>query len=199
MSGRRVRGTGLKDKRFAVPRPNLGSAQVEWIKQQVAGYISLQRETFRGRAIPLDAGQRKAMQPFFPASNLDSVRVLVLQGERVGNPAFYEQLVPMGFALADLPNFSLMAAITLVDTVVSHEKFTDRLLFRELVHTVQYQKLGLEGFAAKYVDGFLTGDCYEAILLEKNAYELDERFSAQPTRRFSVADEVQKWIDAGRF
>jgi len=57
--------------------------------------------------------------------------------------------------------------------VVSHEAFTDRLLLRELVHVVQYEKLGLKEFAAKYVTGFLSGG--------------------------SVADEVQRWIDTRRF
>ena len=71
--------------------------------------------------------------------------------------------------------------ISFVDTVVSHEAFTDRLLLRELVRVVQYEKLGLKEFAAKYVTGFLSGGSYEAIPLEMNA------------------DEVQRWIDTGRF
>jgi len=112
------------------------------------------------------------MQPFFPACTLDSAKVLVLNSERVGNPPFYGALVQMGFEPAALPNFSLMAAITFADTIVSHEPFTDRLLFHELVHVVQYQKLGLPEFAAKYVRGFLNGGSYEAIPLEVNAYEL---------------------------
>jgi len=76
----------------------------------------------------------------------------------------------MGFDLAALPNFAFMAAITFVGTVVSHETVTDRLLFHELVHVVQYEKLGLSQFAAKYVSGFLSGGSYEAIPLEMNAY-----------------------------
>ena len=69
----------------------------------------------------------------------------------------------------------------------------------ELVHVVQYEKLGLEGFAAKYVQGFLRGGTYEAIRLERNAYELDARFDTAPTKPFSVSHEVQGWIHAGRF
>jgi len=92
-----------------------------------------------------------------------------------------------------------MAAITFVDTVVSHEPFTDRLLFHELVHVVQYQKLGVAEFGAKYVRGFLKGGSYEAIPLETNAHELDSRFAATAANPFSAADEVQRWIDAGKF
>ena len=105
----------------------------------------------------------------------------------------------MGFEAGSLPDFADMAAITFTDTVVSHEPFTDRLLFHELVHVVQYEKLGLAEFAAKYVKGFLSGGSYEAIPLEMNAYELDARFATAPTKPFSVADEVQKWIDQARF
>jgi hypothetical protein len=63
-----------------------------------------------------------------------------------------------------------MAAITFIDTVVFHEPIENRLLFHEFVHVVQYDKLGLGEFAAKYVNGFLTGGSYEAIPLERNAY-----------------------------
>jgi len=182
-----------------VPVPKLVDAQIAWVAQQVAEYIDRQRRTYSDRTVLLTAGQKAAMQPFFPTSTLDSTGVLVLTAERVGNPPFYPQLIQMGFEPTGLPNFSLMAAITFVDTVVSHEPFTDRLLFHELVHVVQYEKLGLEGFAAKYVRGFLSGGSYEGIPLEMNAYELDGRFAEVPTKAFSVADEVQGWIDAGSF
>jgi hypothetical protein len=86
-----------------------------------------------------------------------------------------------------------------VDTVVSHEPFTNRLLFHELVHVVQYEKLGFAEFAAKYVKGFLSGGSYEAIPLEMNAYELDAQFAAAPTRGYSVKVEVQSWIEHGSF
>jgi hypothetical protein len=79
----------------------------------------------------------------------------LLAGRRVNNPRFYAELIQMGFARADLPDFAHMAAITFVDTVVSHELFTDRLLFHELVHVVQYAKLCLPEFVANYVKGFL--------------------------------------------
>jgi hypothetical protein len=124
------------------------------------------------------------MQPFFPASALDSTRVVVLAGERVSNPPFYPEPQRMGFEPVALPNFSFMAAITFVDTVVSHEPFTERLLFHELIHVVQYEELGLPEFAAKYVRGFLNGGSYEAIPLEVNAYELEARFAAEPAKPF---------------
>jgi hypothetical protein len=182
-----------------MPLPKLGDEQAEWVVQQVAAYIGGQRQTHRGKAVALSQNQKSVMLPFFPELTLDSVRVVVLAEQRVINPPFYGELIKIGFEAASLPDFSLMAAITYVDTVVSHEPFTDRLLFHELGHVVQYEKLGLAEFAAKYVTGFLSGGSYEAIQLEMNAYELDARFAATPTKPFSVADEVQSWIDRGRF
>ena len=179
--------------------PKLKDEQAEWVIQQVAAYIGGQRQTYRGKAVALNQNQRVAMHPFFPASTLESARVVVLVGERVSNPHFYGELLKMGFEAGSLPNFADMGAITYVDTVVSNEPFTDRLLFHELVHVVQCEKLGLAEFAAKYVKGFLIGGSYPAIPLEMNAYELDARFAVAPTKPFSVADEVQKWIDRGRF
>jgi hypothetical protein len=182
-----------------MPLPKLRDAQIARIIQQVAEYIEHQRQIYRGRAVLLDSHQRSALQPFFPATALDSTRVVVLAGERVSNPPFYAQLVQMGFAPADLPDFSHMAAITFVDTVVSHEPFTHQLLFHELVHIVQYEKVGVVEFASKYVRGFLKGGSYEAIPLEMSAYELDARFAATPAKPFSVEVEVQSWIDNDRF
>ena len=182
-----------------MPLPKLSDAQIAWVFEQVAAYINEQRDLYVRRAVPLDSVQKGALQSFFPGSTLDSARIVVLSHERVGNPPFYGDLIKMGFPGNSLPDFAHMAAITFVDTVVSHEPFTERLLFHELVHVVQYKKLGLPEFSARYVRGFLSGGSYEAIPLEMNAYELDARFAAGPTRGFSVEAEVQEWIDAGKF
>jgi hypothetical protein len=182
-----------------VQLPKISDDQVEWVMQRVAGYIDEQRQTYRRRALPLSQNQNAAMNPFFPASTLESVRIDLLAGERVSNSPFYAELVKIGFEAGSLPDFATMSAISYVDTVVSHDPFADRLLFHKLVHVVQYEKLGLARFAAKYVKGFLSGDSYEAIPLEMNAYELDGRFATGPTKTFSVAAEVQSRIDGGRF
>jgi hypothetical protein len=179
--------------------PKLSDQQIAWVTQQVAKYIEQQRQIYRGAAVPLDNRQTAAMQRFFPVSTLDSTRIAVLSGQRVSNPPFYVEVIKMGFEAGSLPDFALMSAITFVDTVISHELLTDRLLFHELVHVVQYQKLGVPEFATKYVMGFLRGGSYKAIPLEMNAYELDARFAAAPTETFSVEAEVEEWIHTSRF
>jgi hypothetical protein len=166
--------------------------------QEVVAYIEKQRQTFLRRATPLSDNQKVFMRPFFPERTLDSARV-VFAAEQVGNPPFYRELMRMGFEDGSLPDFALMAATTFVDVVVSHKPITSKLLFHELVHVAQYEKLGLADFAAKYARGFLNGGSYAAIPLEVNAYELEARFAAAPTKPFSVEAEIQAWIDARRF
>jgi hypothetical protein len=136
------------------------------------------------------------MDGFFLPQVLDT-RLLVLGGTRVENPPFYVPLRRMGFT--NLPSFSTMAAVTFSDVVVSHQPFSDGLLFHELVHVEQYRQLGIQRFAELYVRGFLSGGGYDGIPLEMNAYELGGRLERNPQIRFSVADEVIEWIGAGRF
>jgi hypothetical protein len=129
------------------------------------------------------------MAGFFLPQVLDAARALVLHGLQVGNPPFYPMLAGMGFS--DLPDFSQMTAITFCDVVVSHMPFTGGLLFHELVHVEQYRQL---------VRGFLSGDGYGGIPLEASAYALGRRrIEADPRQRFSVADEVTRWVREGRF
>ena len=92
-----------------------------------------------------------------------------------------------------------MAAVTFNDVIVSHESFSDGLLFHECVHAEQYRQLGVPRFAALYVQGFLTGGGYEGIPLEINAYVLGERFESSPQIPFSVEAEVSAWIQQGKF
>lgn len=160
----------------------------------VADYISSSRKKYGANAVPLTPEQRAAMQPFFPSEILDQTKLLVLKGKRIEDPGFYTMARMMGFK--DLPSFSDVAAVTFVDVIVSHEEFTDALLFHELVHVVQYAQLGIKEFGARYVSGFVTGGGYDGIPLEKNAYELEARFSSDQTKTFSVADEVKQWVEA---
>jgi len=96
-------------------------------------------------AVPLSPEQRASLDGFFLPQVLDT-RLLVLAETRVENPAFYPLLRQMGFT--NLPNFTTMAAVTFGDVVVSHQPFSDGLLFHELVHVEQYRRLNRRGMAA---------------------------------------------------
>jgi len=177
--------------------PQLPPEQIVQVSALVAEFITTQRDKALPPALPLSPEQRAAMDGFFLPQVLDGTRLLVLGDIRVRNPAFYPALRGMGFE--NLPNFSQMAAITFSDTVVSHGAFTESLLFHELVHVEQYRQLGIRQFAELYVRGFLSGGGYDGIPLEKNAYQLGDWFETTPHLRFSVADEVSRWVAEGRF
>ena len=177
--------------------PKLTPDQITQVSGLVAQYITAQRQKYGSRAIPLSAQQQAAMGGFFSSQLLDSTRLLVLEGERVGNPDFYPMLRGLGFN--NLPDQSAMGAITFCDVVVSHEQFYDGLLFHELVHVEQYRQLGIPRFSELYVRGFLSGGSYEAIPLEVNAYGLEDRFRRRPRDGFLVQTEVKLWIAEGRF
>ena len=173
---------------------NLPPAMVTQLVVMVEDYISTSRAKYAPQAVPMSDAQRAAMSPFFSSSILDSARVCVLRGTRVPNPSMYSMAKMMG--IRNLPDFSDMGAITFVDVIVSHEDFTDALLFHELVHAVQYAQMGLKEFAGRYINGFIQGGSYEEIPLEKMAYELEERFSKDAAQVFSVDDEVRQWREA---
>lgn len=170
-------------------------AMVGQLSGMVEDFILSSRKKYAVNAVPLTAEQRSSMLPFFPAEILDRTRLVTLHGERVQDPPFYGMARMMGFK--NLPSFADTAAVTLVDVIVSHEEFTDDLLFHELVHAVQYAQLGTKEFAARYVNGFLNGGSNENIPLEKHAWELEQRYSANKSQPFSVVDEVKQAIAAG--
>jgi hypothetical protein len=173
---------------------SLPEKQIEQLVTWVAGYIAEQRAAFRGKARAIGSEHKEVLQLFFPADVLDAVRVV--RG-RAAEPSFYSQVRAIG--IRNAPPFSDMAGITFQDVVVHIEPLTLPLLFHELVHAVQYKHLGLQGFADAYVRGFLTGGSYEEIPLEKQAYELEDRFAANAGATFSVESDVKDRIRLGRF
>jgi hypothetical protein len=168
---------------------SLSEKQIQQLTALIAAYIGEQREAFRAKAHPISADHMAILQPFFPGNVLGTVRVV--QG-RAPEPSFYSLLRAMG--IRNAPAFSDMVGITFQDVVVHVEPLTVPLLFHEAVHAVQYMHLGLEGFADKYVRGFLTGGSYEEIPLEKQAYELEGKFSADQRATFSVDEDVKNRI-----
>jgi hypothetical protein len=182
--------------RYMASVARLTPEQIAQLSGFVSQYITVQRGRYAPRAVPLSAQQKAPLEPFFAREVLDSVRALVLHGERVPNPEFYPML--RGLGIKRLPDQSAMGAITFCDVVVSHEPFSDGLLFHELVHVEQYRLLGIPRFSELYVRGFLKGGGYEAIPLEGNAYTLSGRFEANPRQQFSVQDEVRHWNSEGR-
>jgi hypothetical protein len=175
---------------------NLSPAMVSQLASMVESYISDSRKKYVSQAVPLTGAQRTAMQPYFSADILDRARLCVLKGSRVSNPSMYTMAKMMG--IRNLPDFAGMEAITFVDVIVSHQEFTDGLLFHELVHVVQYSQMDMKEFATRFINGFIQGGSYEEIPLEKMAHALESRFSQNAAQVFSVDDEVRQWREADK-
>lgn len=148
---------------------------------------------FRRQATTIDPSHKATLRPFFGADLLDDVNIVE---SPVPEPAFYHKLEKLG--IANAPRFSEMAGITFQDVVVHAEALTLPLLFHELVHAVQYKHLGVLDFAEHYVRGFLSGGSYEEIPLEKQAYELEGRFSSHTGPPFSVDEDVHRRLKLGQ-
>lgn len=186
---------GKERRKEPEPRrsPDLSPAQLAFFVQAVAEYIRAQRKHYLPRAVPITFTE--LWSRFFPATDLDRIRVLQPGLERVPNPPFYSNLKRLGFS--DLIDFSKMAAITFDDVVIFHDPLTPQLLFHELVHVVQYRLLGTDEFARLYVRGYLHSG-YQGTPLEICAYQLDGRF-LMGSLGFDVEGEVRAWMEGGRF
>ena len=168
----------------------------ELLTASVAKYIERSRRKYVQKAIPLASEKQASLASFFAAEILSAARTAAAR-PRLLNPAFYAKVRSTG--IKRLPDFANVAAITFVDVIVHQAPLTDDLLFHELVHFVQYQHLGLREFARLYVKGFLEAGSYEAIPLERQAYDLDARYSAAPRVPFSVDNEVKQAVESGFF
>jgi hypothetical protein len=150
-----------------------------------ARYISSQRMRLIGDAVPIDLNTQSKLRGFFADGALSETRIV---RAAVPEPRFYP-IVRM-LRIPGLLEMSTIDAITLVDVVAYPEQLDLSTLFHELVHVVQYRVLGLKRFAELYVKGFLRGGGYDGIPLERQAYELSERFEKNPRQVFGVEDEV---------
>ena len=158
----------------------------KWIKEQ--------RQVFRprGRLLPQQAMER--FGPFFEDRLLQKVRLVTVPA--LENPGFLEAYRPI-FAEKTIPllDFSAMAGITYDDTILLVDRFLGAdpspIIFHELVHAVQYDLLGPDKFVELYLVGWINqGFNYAAIPLEMDAYELQNRYEADPAEPFPVKDEV---------
>jgi len=162
----------------------------------VARYIERNAVEHRRDARKLTVREQDAMAAFFPADLLQRVRIAApsqpLQPPRI-------QKLATIFGMEKLLTPKATAAITFNHVIAHCGPLSLRTLFHELVHVEQYKQLGVRDFARLYVRGFLRNGSYEQIPLEIHAYELDERYAANPALRFAVRDEVRRWIAEGKY
>ena len=165
---------------------------VEWITD----YLREQREYYSPVASPLSNESKARMWPYFSATLLDRIRMIELRGARVRVPEFFTNVRDLGF---EPPAVTHMDSITFIDVIAFNQTFTERALVHALVHTVQMEVLGLKRYTELWVQGFLKTRTHFTVPLEVHAFSLSSKFMRPTPERFSVEDEVLRWVRNGRY
>lgn len=159
-----------------------------WLVREGTRWVQSQREAHRPGARPLDEREVDALERFFGPVIMDLASITVVP--HIENPPFYPLLVQNRIPVID---FARGGGITFIDTILISKEVTlpgplpFPLLFHELVHVAQYDLIGVEEFVSRYVRGwFAQGAQYAAIPIERQAYELQARYEAEPANGFSV-------------
>ncbi|HUO57118.1 MAG TPA: hypothetical protein VMV05_02980 [bacterium] len=175
--------------------PSFSENEIIHFAGLMAAFLKAQREKFSQTAEPLPLAKREVLRPFFSDAILNTTLFCRTQDEPVESPDFLATLHERGVEFSLDP----LHAVTFIDVIVSYKPLEPRVEFHELVHAVQYQKLGHKQFAYKYMKGLLNRGSYEKIPLEVNARTMDEAFTKNPSQPFSVEQEVQRWINENKF
>ena len=163
---------------------------IAYLIAEGSSWVLSQRETLHPTSDKLSDELKDQYSAYFQPETLDTIRYRLV--DRIENPGFYDDLSERG---VEIPlDFTRMDGIAFVDTIAiakrdHHELDWTRLLFHESVHVAQYKHLGVAEFMSRYVRGWANnGFDYFAIPLERQAYELDRRFSQGEV--FSVEQAV---------
>jgi hypothetical protein len=178
----------------AVPEPT--SEQIAEAIDWLAGYLREQREYYAPVATPLSNAYKARMWPFFSADLLDRVRIIELLGARVRVPEFFAKVRALGF---EPPEITHMDSVTFLDVIAFNQRLSERALFHALVHAVQIDVLGLQRYVELWVHGFLKTRTHFTVPLEVQAFSLSSKFLRPMAEKFSVEDEVVRWVEDGRY
>jgi hypothetical protein len=164
---------------------------VSWLQQQ--------REKYRPSAIPLSTAQIGALQPFFSSPLLRNVRILDVSqtGETIPYPPFYDRVRAGGSRV--VPDAAHMTAMPFIDVAVFNREPTLRTVFHNLVHVAQFSALGPTRVMEGYFHVLNEAGLWMVAPVEEQAYQLDARYTKDPADVFSVADEIQEWLRAGKY
>jgi len=168
------------------------------VKEGLA-WLQAQRKFFLPSSVPLDRVQRENLKPFFPADVLDCARIVdgSSTGDRIPYPPFYERIRAGGDRV--VPDAVHMTAMSFHDVIVFNRPPTLRIVFHNLVHVTQFKVLGEERFVRGYLNTLNESGLWMVVAVEEQAYQLDARYTRDPSDVFSVEEEVRKWAEEGRF
>lgn len=171
-------------------------AQIDQAIEWLTSYLREQRGHYAPVAIPLSNLCKARMWPYFSASLLDRVRIIELRGALVRVPDFFAKVRALGF---EPPGIAHMDSLTFLDIIAFNQRMSERALVHALVHSVQIEILGLHRYGELWVHGFLKTRTHFTVPLEVHAFSLSSRFLRPAMEKFSVEDEVLRWLAEGRY
>jgi hypothetical protein len=151
-------------------------------------WVHARRARYRRRGRHLTGEERRVLSGYFAERLLEQVRVAEV--DRIESPPLAALAARLGWRRYGLTGVGGMAFGDAV--VLAHRPGASMsVLFHELVHVAQYRSLGVRGFLAAYIRGWLErGRDYSAIPLEGQAFQLQERFEAG--ERFAVEPQIAR-------
>ncbi|MEI6260676.1 MAG: hypothetical protein WCR46_12315 [Deltaproteobacteria bacterium] len=158
----------------------------EWIEKLL--------EDNKEQAIPVISLNFPRLQKVFASDLLEKAKVVVVTGQVPFPP------LPLALSSMGLPDFAQMgnasvAGVTYKDTFfVNNLHQTESIYFHELVHVVQWERLGVDNFLLAYVAGLMQFG-YQDSPLEQMAYSLQEAFE-DDRLPYGIADLIQQRTDA---
>jgi hypothetical protein len=164
-----------------------------------AAWIYRRSRRYRAGAMPgqsaparaLTPGERATLTRYFSAELLENVRLAPVEYIKpfwMLTPKLLRRIgAPLSF---DLSRYRGMAYADTIVIAGSHKPVPIGIVFHELVHVVQYRRLGVRRMLRGYLADFLrTGDYFE-IHAERQAYALQDRFDSGRGEPFSVEEVV---------
>ena len=170
--------------------------EIGFLIREATAWVKAQRERHRPNARELTREEKQPLAGFFPPEILNAARVKEVR--KIENPAFFSVYTGAG---KPVPlDFSRAAGLTLIDTILitrSSRPLSSPsglpLLLHELVHVVQNRVLGTDQNLDRYIRSWAEGGRrYRSIAFEDQAFELQNRFRANPREAFSVWEEVER-------
>lgn len=141
------------------------------ILPMIRKWIEYTLEEHNANATPVINLPFSRLKTVLPLDLLDRAKVVVVNGA-VPFPPISRMGLPEFSQMENMP----MAGVTYKDTFfVSHHHQTESLHFHELVHVVQWEKLGVDNFLLAYGYGLMQFG-YKDSPLENMAYSLQTRF-----------------------
>lgn len=160
------------------------------ILPMVRKWIENTLEEYNANATPVISLSFSRLKTVLPVDLLERAKVVVVNGA-VPFPPIGRMGLPEFSQIKNMP----MVGITYKDTFfVSHLHLTESLHFHELVHVVQWERLGVDNFLLTYGAGLMQFG-YQDCPLEKMAYSLQSRFD-NGTLSGNIIEFIQHETDA---